>query len=251
MINVINTKEKLSTYILNKLGYPMHEVELSPEQLNSCIDDSIKEFTEVAMEGQETKVLILELLPDINEYILDGRIKTIQKLATASSNGFSSISVGGVFMTPTDLFASSVVSLGGATTPNTNSLSQMVVALNNIATFNKLFGNELNYKWNEYTKRLTFYENPTSKGSKCLLECTVAYYPAEVDYIYDNVWVKAYALALAKKNWGENIGKYEATLINGSKLNYDRIINEAKEDIEKLREELLDKWTEPLGIIRG
>lgn len=250
-MNIINTRNKLQEYILMKLGSPIHNVELSQDQINLNIDDAIKEFTEVAMEGQENKILILDIEKGVNEYILDGRVKTIQRLSMSSNTGISAVSVGGVFMTSTELFANSVVNFGGTGQSMGTHLSQLVTALSNISLYNNLFNVQVNYRWNEYTKRLTFYEDVSSKGDKCLLECSVSYIPQEVDYIYDNVWVKEFATALCKKNWGENIGKYDSTLINGSKIDYVRILTEANAEIDRLRQELSEKWQEPFGVIVG
>ena len=58
-------------------------------------------------------------------------------------------------------------------------------------------------------------------------------------------------MTLCKRNWGQNIGKYDAHLIGGTRLNYERIIQEANTDLERLHNELLEQYAAPLPIIRG
>lgn len=249
----INSRIRLKAYIKSILGEPIHNVELTDEQMDYNIDTSINEFSEVAMEGQETKLLLLELKPDIFEYILDGRIKTIQNLALYNKgNMISNIGFGGeIFLTPTELLAQTVKPLGGVTTSNSSSnIAELFSKLSTIALYKKYFTVEINWKWNEYSKRLLFLESPKANG-KCLLEATTQYIPNDIDYIYDNIWIKSYALELCRKTWGENLGKYDSVLVNGSKLNSDRIIATANEAIANLKAELMTKWAEPFGVSRG
>lgn len=250
----INSREKLKAYIKSILGEPIHNVELTTEQMDYNIDTSINEFSEVAMEGQETKLLLLKLESGVFEYILDGRIKTIQNLALYNKGSMiSNVGLGGeIFLTPTELLAQTVKPLGGITnTTNTSSnIAELFSKLSTIALYKKYFTIEINWKWNEYSKRLIFLEDPKSNGN-CLLETTTQYIPNDIDYIYDNIWVKNYALELCRKTWGENLGKYDSVLVNGSKLNSDRIIATANEAIANLRAELMNKWAEPFGVSRG
>lgn len=73
----------------------------------------------------------------------------------------------------------------------------------------------------------------------------------EVDYIYDEQWVKEYSLNLVKRLWGETLGKYENTLVSGVSLNFDRIISEAQSEIDRLNEELFEKWYDPAPVLVG
>jgi hypothetical protein len=64
--------------------------------------------------------------------------------------------------------------------------------------------------------------------------------------IQDSLWLKKYAVALAKYQWGWNISKYTgAQLPGGVELNGESIMGEGKEEIEKLMLELEEKYSEP------
>jgi hypothetical protein len=69
--------------------------------------------------------------------------------------------------------------------------------------------------------------------------------------IYNHQFVKDYATALVKRQWGNNIGKINATLINGATMNYDRILAEATAELDRLDADLLTKWSQPLPITRA
>lgn len=73
--------------------------------------------------------------------------------------------------------------------------------------------------------------------------------PADV---YDNLFLKEYATALIKLQWGENLSKYSGIqLPGGVTFSGERLISEAKEDILRIKEEARSVWETPLGIYVG
>ena len=87
----------------------------------------------------------------------------------------------------------------------------------------------------------------------CFISKRERYYyePKDEDEIYNHPWVKEYALNLCKRTWGNNVGKYTTSLVGGATLNYERIISEANTELERLENDLYDKYTAPLPIMRG
>ena len=68
----------------------------------------------------------------------------------------------------------------------------------------------------------------------------------ENDLIYNHEWIKAYCIAKTKEIWGSILGKYSQSLVGGAQINYGDIKSEAQSEIEKLEQELLDKWSDPV-----
>lgn len=65
---------------------------------------------------------------------------------------------------------------------------------------------------------------------------------------FNDRWLKDMATAFVRQQWGQNLSKYDGQqLPGGVTVNADRIIETAKEDIEKLREELL-QIEAPMGL---
>ncbi|EAL4082819.1 hypothetical protein DFW61_10800, partial [Campylobacter coli] len=77
------------------------------------------------------------------------------------------------------------------------------------------------------------------------------YIPDEHDKIYDQEWVKAMSVAQARLMQSVVLGKYSAPLINGSQVNYSDIRQLAQDEIQRLNEELSNKFTEPAVFIVG
>jgi hypothetical protein len=116
----------------------------------------------------------------------------------------------------------------------------------NAQVMQNLFGKTISYDFNAMTHVLRVFEPLTAP---IVIHADLEYIPdPEYDDAYNHPWIKAYSLALTKKIWGSNVGKYSQSLIGGAELNYDRLISEAQEQIDKLDEELLEKYSGPLGI---
>ena len=65
-------------------------------------------------------------------------------------------------------------------------------------------------------------------------------------------WLKRYATALIKKQWGENLSKYEGIAMPGGvTFNGSRILDEANQEIEQLEQEMSLSYELPVDIMVG
>lgn len=70
--------------------------------------------------------------------------------------------------------------------------------------------------------------------------------------VYNDGWLKRYATALIKQQWGTNLKKFEGVqLPGGVTLNGQVIFNEATEEIQSLREEVQSTFQEPIDFFTG
>ena len=65
--------------------------------------------------------------------------------------------------------------------------------------------------------------------------------------IYNDLWLKKYATALIKRQWGENLMKFNGvTMLGGVTMNGGAIFETALTEIEALEEQSKTTWEEPL-----
>ena len=89
-------------------------------------------------------------------------------------------------------------------------------------------------------------------GEHIIIECYRKLDPTTWTDVYDNLWLKKYTTALIKKQWGENLIKFQGvTMLGGVSMNGETIYNEAKETIQKLEDESRTTWEEPLHFDIG
>ena len=111
------------------------------------------------------------------------------------------------------------------------------------------------YNYNTTSKVLYVESNPKLDQTVMLHvyeEISVGDASNDFNNIYDNRWIKAYAVAKARMQWAINLGKYSGSVLpNGLQLDVDRMQTMAEQQIEKLEEQLMMEYEEPMGMFVG
>ncbi len=78
-------------------------------------------------------------------------------------------------------------------------------------------------------------------GQYMIIECIRALDPSKASMIWNDPWLKKYAVALAKKQWGTNLSKFNNIQLPGG-ISYSgaEILSQANQEIDKLDEQLLN-----------
>jgi hypothetical protein len=72
------------------------------------------------------------------------------------------------------------------------------------------------------------------------------------EILWNSGWLKDYATAQLKKQWGQNLKKFDGvTMPGGVTLNGQQIYDDAVDEITALKEDLELKWGFPPGIFIG
>ena len=84
-----------------------------------------------------------------------------------------------------------------------------------------------------------------------IIKCWRALQPDTWTEIYNQMWLKDYATAKIKKQWGTNLTKFTSVQMPGGvTLNGEMIYNDAVEELKILDEQLRNTWeTPPLDMI--
>jgi len=70
--------------------------------------------------------------------------------------------------------------------------------------------------------------------------------PDEWTDAWNDRWLKQYATALIKRQWGNNMKKYSGVqLVNGVQMNGQIIYEEAEQEIAKLEGEMINSYSLP------
>lgn len=89
-------------------------------------------------------------------------------------------------------------------------------------------------------------------GEWCVAECYQAIDPTQYVDVWNDRFFKEYTTALIKKNWGENLKKYQGVQMPGGvMLNGQQIYDEAVRDIRRLEDEVRDMYSYKPQFIMG
>lgn len=234
---VVNSEEALVNYIKRQLGQPMIQIEVPDESIKDIIYESILKFTEYSWENDLTKAIVLES-NGMGEYEFREPIREILEVRSQSQGlGMNFSQNFGQGYVP-DFWINQVHGTSDIT-------SQMVTMSSYQQISEKYFVREPNWEFSQSRNRFKLLED--FKG-KIMIQYVQSYYPEEEDLIYNHPWVKAYSVQRTKFLWGTVTGKYSQSLVGGQQINYGDMKSEQDSEIQKLDEELLEKYTDPQPI---
>jgi hypothetical protein len=89
-------------------------------------------------------------------------------------------------------------------------------------------------------------------GQYIVVECYRIIDPDTFTDVYNDYYLKRYATALIKKQWGQNLLKFEGmTMPGGVQFNGRQLYEDALQDIERLEEEVRLNWEQPVDFYTG
>jgi len=277
----IDSEEKFIKYIRTSLGEPLITVDVTDDQILLAIDETFRKWSDFAFDSMEKMLFVIDVSSGTQDYLLDERVKNI--MGVSFSDGLSNWLSGGnglwaglPMMSQIPVNYVPYVNAEGQTSslstiPGSGNVSAAGVAggvaggpstgggkndpglayamLANSQTLQAIYGSTVEFNYNPGNHILRIF-NPYD--GQALIEASLNYYP-NIDYddSYNDPWIKEFALNKVKLQWGNNVGKYSSSLIGGAEINYDRIISEAQGELERLNTELIERYSEPLGVFSG
>ena len=127
-----------------------------------------------------------------------------------------------------------------------------------MSTLEFLFFPPIQYSFNPRTHRLFIdsnnfrsgtgaYGGGTGQGKIIAIDCMVKPSPDVYPDLYNDMWLKEYAVALVKCQWGRNLTKFQQVqLPGGITMNGDQILSMGREDVKTLRERFAMDWADPV-----
>ena len=89
-------------------------------------------------------------------------------------------------------------------------------------------------------------------GQYIVVECYRIIDPDTFTDVYNDYYLKKYATALIKRQWGQNLLKFEGmTMPGGVQFNGRQLYEDALQDIERLEEEVRLNWEQPVDFYTG
>ena len=256
-----NSRAELITYCKRQLGEPVLQVNIDDEQVNNVIDDTIQFFQENCYNGMERAYLFHEITADdktrfsasvtttsgttdwkeTTNYIpVPDHVVGITRVFGLVSNSIRS----NLFGVEYQLFLNDLYAFGSLDILNYYMNKQYLETLDMVL-------NNGSFQQFRYTMRrdrlyMDLDKDFLKTGSNILIECHRLIDPTDATEMYNDMFVKKYATALMKKQWGQNLIKYNnVQLPGGITLNGRELYTDALAEIEKIESEVLSKYAIP------
>lgn len=244
----VNSRTTLQNYALRKLGYPVVEINVTDDQLEDRLDDALQFFSEYHFDGVEKVYL------------------NHQVTATDISNGYISVpdSVASIIRVFTlggylgsDEFSgkyqalfSDVFSMFGS-----RSIIHYSMVRQNMSLMSGLLTGSISYEYSRKADRLYLFidwDEELDVGEYLMFEAYRVLDPETYPDIYNDILLKEYFTELVKKQWADNLSKFQGVQMPGGiQFNADAMRQEANERIRQIEEEVQVKWQLPDEFMVG
>ena len=254
-------KEEFKKYIKTQLGEPVIEVNVHDDQLEVRIQEAIDLFTEYHHDGTE-HVFIGHKLSEADQakgfiMVPEWMFEVIRVLSFGATNNPSSSGSDGEDLIFTH--GSSQISLWGGNIAGGYGTMDPGVggsAGNGIMMFlmdqqqayrDSILFHEDSVRFNKHTKRiqLDVGKGAIVPGQYVVYEGFASLQGLDESRMWNDNWLKRYATALVKLQWGINLTKFTGgTLFGGEiQVNGEKIHADAVSEVEKLKDELMTNYT--------
>ena len=269
-----STRQELIDYCKRKLGAPVLEINVADEQIEDLVDDAIQFFQERHFDGVYPTFLKYQITDDdINR----GRSKP------NSGVGISTLSVnhnvglttqfnfyeGGNYLQipPSVIGVNKVFHFDGTNTITNNMFSvKYQLFLNDIYYWGstelltyamvKTYLEDINFllttqKQIRYNKRqdrlyLDIDWGSVSSGSYLVIDCYRTLDPNDYSKVWNDSFLKMYLTALIKKQWGQNLIKFQGVkLPGGVELNGRQIYDDGQKELDDIMEKMSNTYELP------
>ena len=244
----VSTRKGLIDHCLRRLGEPVIEVNVDPDQIEDRVDDAIQLYQEFHSDATFRNYYAHTLTQeDIDgQYItLPDSILYVTKMFRLSSGfglagyplpgflGMGAMHLGGM---PTLAGGCNTGIYGGMM--DFVQLSQYLNLIDTTLRGSPLvdFARRQNrlYIWGD-----TSEGGDLKAGMGVAIECYQTVDPIEFPSVYDDMFVKDYLTALIKEQWGQNMSKFEGMqLPGGVTISGRQMLEEARQDKDSLRERM-------------
>lgn len=238
-----STRQELIEYCLRNLGAPVLEVNVDDDQIEDRIDEALQFFQEYHSDAI-IKVYYKHQITatDIaNEYIsLPNSITTVQRILPAGNANVN------MFDARYQMSLNDVYNLRGGFMGNLAYYDQIQSYR---SLLDMMFNGAEQVRFSRHMNRLhidTDWGNDLKEGDYIIVDAFEIIDPNLYSDIWNDMFLKRYATALLRRQWGQNLSKFEGMqLPGGVTINAQRILDEAKEEILKVEEEMQLKYEMP------
>ena len=269
------TREELKDYCLRQLGAPVLEVNVADEQIDDLLDDTLQYFQERHFDGVARVYLKHEITQDdLDRGRATGSTGVGIALTSAQSAPAPVTPVNSIFEETTNFLEipDSVIGINKIFKFDTSSISggmfsiKYQLFLNDLYYFNSvdlltyamtktyledidhLLTTDKQIRFNKRQNRLYLDIDwkSMSLGEYLVIDCERALDPETFTEVYNDSFVKKYLTASIKKQWGQNLIKFQGVkLPGGVELNGRAIYEDGQRELDEIRQRMTSDYELP------
>ena len=237
-----STRSELITYAKRQLGAPVLEINVADEQVEDLLDDAIQYFQERHFDGVYPTFLKYKIT---EADITRGRSRDGQtdNIGITTSTASATIDGGTTSFSFTENSNFLHVYFYGSTELLTYAMTKTY-----LEDINFLLTTQKQIRFNKRQDRLYLDIDWSSISADefLVIDCFRTLNPNDYAKVFNDSFLKRYFTALLKKQWGQNLIKFQGVkLPGGVELNGRQIYDDAMSDLQIIREQMSNTYELP------
>ena len=246
-----NSRLTLIDYCLRALGAPVIEINLDDDQIGDRIDEALQFYQHYHADAIE-KVYLKHKITQVdidNQYIpLNDLVTDVVQLFPLRDNKNTGDSM---FDVRYQMHLNDVYNLGFMGSLVEYEMTQQWLSLLDMVIDN----DQKHISFDRHKNQLRIdmnWSDEVKVDDYVIIECYRILNPDTYTDVYNDYFLKKYATALLKMQWGMNLLKFEGMQMPGGvTFNGRQLFDDAREEIQKLEEEVRLNWEQPVDFYTG
>ena len=270
------SRSELIDYCKRKLGAPVLEINVADEQIEDLVDDAIQFFQERHFDGVSKMYLQYQITQeDIDRGRAPRNNTTAGIVTTTAETSIAGVTTSFSYtensnylqVPPSVIGVTKIFHFDGTNTVTNNMFSvKYQLFLNDIYYWGStelltyamvktyledidfLLTTEKQIRFNQRMDRLYLDIDwgSVSVGDYLVIDCFRVLDPNDFSRVYNDSFLKPYLTALIKRQWGQNLIKFQGVkLPGGIELNGRQIYDDAEKDLDKIMEKMSNTYELP------
>jgi len=246
---MVSSRDELKDYCLRRLGAPVITINVDDEQLEDRIDDALQYYQDYHYDATESFYWqhVITQQDVTNKYFsIDPGILGITRIFPLNDT----ITKANMFDLRYQLRLHELYDF------TSTSYTNFAITMQHLRNLELMFTGDIPIRFQRHTHRLyvdwAWGSSQSPVGMTVVAEGYKVIDPETNESVYDDRWLKQYATALFKRQWGENMKKFGGIqLPGGLTLNGKETFDEADQEIRKLESEMQDRYELPVQFMMG
>jgi len=271
-----STRQELIDYCLRQLGAPVLEINVADEQIQDLVDDAVQYFQERHFDGViQTYLKYKVTQADIDRgkarpttgtgITTETATTTIVGTATTFSyyensnylqvppdiiginkvfqyDDAQSVSSSNMFSFKYQLFLNDIYYWG------TTDLLSYSMAMSYLETMNFLLNTHKQIRFNQRQDRMYLDVDWSNlrAGQYLIIDCWRSMDPSDYSRVWNDSFLKPYLTALIKRQWGQNLIKFQGVkLPGGIEFNGRQLYDDAQLELDRIKEKMSNTYELP------
>jgi hypothetical protein len=265
------SKSTFKSYCLRNLGFGVIDINVSDDQTDDRIDEALQYFAQYHYDGVEKMYLKYQITQtDIDRARGNSTTTSADSVDSTITGSFKEgnnfipmpsavVSVSNIFnfdeaSTNSMFDIRYQLRLNDLYDFSSTSIIQYQMTMQQLDMLSHILTGEVPIRYNQHQNRLylDMAWDQVTVDEYLIIECYRKIDPETYVDIYDDIYLKRYATALIKRQWGANLSKFNGVAtLGGVSMNGEQIYSQAIEEIQRLEEQIQLSFETPIDYMIG